>query len=294
MGAASGVRRLILHRAKRFIAPRKASVFEAIETAGKALQVPLIVYPGTFLELEDREVQPLLSLAESALQTATVALHDYLIAVESRQRAEITQREVRAARASKISEAVFRKTLQLSAPEQRDWHRLEIEKAFHRQSEKDNDEPSWLFHVRERIAADAFALALWDFRSLLAQVQRRQEARTAVEIGLTFFDQELPHLKGVRDSMAHADERAVGRAGNKKINTKAIDIPGSIKAPKGRVFISRCMTSEGYSFTTRNGEIGSVRIDGKTLEAAAETFRKVIEALPWGVRPLIASLLSFR
>ena len=257
------------------------------------MQVPLIVYPGTFLELEDREVQHLLSLAESALQTATVALHDYSVTIDSRQRAEIRQREVREARASKISEAVFRETFQLSDPGQRDWHRVEIEKAFHRQSEEDNDEPGWLSHVRERIAADAFALALWDFRSLLTQVQRRQEAKAAVELGLTFFDQELPHLKSVRDSMAHADERAVGRAGNKKINPKPIHIPGSIKASAGTVFISRCMTNDGYSFTTRSGEIGSVRIDGKTLEAA-ETFRKVIESLPWGARPQMAPLLSFR
>jgi hypothetical protein len=90
----------------------------------------------------------------------------------------------------------------------------------------------------------------------------------------------LPGLKGVRDSVAHKDERVRGLAYKKKIETQPVS-NALIHAPAGGAMIIGSLNNNNYGGTIADGNYAEVEIADATTEVARQAVQAVYDALPW-------------
>jgi hypothetical protein len=91
----------------------------------------------------------------------------------------------------------------------------------------------------------------------------------------------LPHLKGVRDSVEHAEDRRRGLdrkrrpLPSKAIKTELFDLPGGV------LHVHEALNGRRYGGMLDNGEYGEVEISDESIEAARVAIQTVFDALPW-------------
>ncbi|MDQ3609523.1 MAG: hypothetical protein M3459_11575 [Actinomycetota bacterium] len=119
-------------------------------------------------------------------------------------------------------------------------------------------------------------------RSLLAL--RRYPFEPAVAAGIKKaadeFAAALPGLKGVRDSVAHVEERVRGEAHGKKIKTQPVS-NSLIHAPGGGAMVVSALNNQRYGGTIADGTYAEVEVADATTEVARAAVQAVDDALPW-------------
>lgn len=118
-------------------------------------------------------------------------------------------------------------------------------------------------------------------RSLLALTRYSFEPDVAAELkrAADCFAGALPGLKGVRDSVAHVEERVRREAHGKKINTQPV-WNSSIHAPGGAMVVS-ALIDQHFGGTIADGTYAKVEVADATTEVARAAVQAVYDALPW-------------
>lgn len=140
--------------------------------------------------------------------------------------------------------------------------------------------PDDLIHQAPALHARSFVIAL-DTLAQASRQLRNRGLRTAIIQALRdTWDSKVPDLKAVRDSISHADERSMSRAGRKPLDLKPVDTE-SVKAPGGGLLIRESLRGPTYSFTTDDGSVASVDIAFPTAEAARDLLQGCVRAFKW-------------
>ena len=92
----------------------------------------------------------------------------------------------------------------------------------------------------------------------------------------------FPHLKGLRDTAHHVEDRVrgVGRNG-KPLELKAVNAPGIQAAERTAIFIDMLDGDDVYSGTFANGEYGGVPVTLASLDVAVSCVRRFVGAFVW-------------
>jgi hypothetical protein len=143
--------------------------------------------------------------------------------------------------------------------------------------------PETYRHRAPFICAQSFVstLALLQ-RSLLALTKYPFDRRVAASIQRVCddFAAALPGLKGVRDSVAHAEDRVRAEAFGKKIATQPVSNT-LIHAPAGGAMVVSALNNECYGGTIADGTYVEVDVADATTEVARAAVQAVYDALPW-------------
>jgi hypothetical protein len=91
----------------------------------------------------------------------------------------------------------------------------------------------------------------------------------------------LPHLRDVRDSVAHHDERRRGvRHGGRPIDLKPMDNK-LVKAPHGGVLVTESLNGNLFGSMLANGHYGEVEVSAQILGRATEIVQALIGSFKW-------------
>jgi hypothetical protein len=106
-------------------------------------------------------------------------------------------------------------------------------------------------------------------------------AETTIREARDRFDAALPHVKPVRDSIEHAEDRMRGLGRDKKAMTLAPISNRMIEAPGGGVLVGDSLNNRHYGCTVNDGSYAEVEVADDTLEVAREAVQVIFDALPW-------------
>jgi hypothetical protein len=107
------------------------------------------------------------------------------------------------------------------------------------------------------------------------------DAKTTIRGARDRFDAALPHVKPVRDSIEHAEDRMRGLDRDKKTMTLAPISNQMIEAPGGGVLVGDALNNRHFGCTVNDGSYAEVEVADETLEAAREAVQTIFDALPW-------------
>jgi len=107
------------------------------------------------------------------------------------------------------------------------------------------------------------------------------DAKTTIREACDRFDAALPHVKPVRDSIEHAEDRMRGLGRDKKTMTLAPISNRMIEAPGGGVLVGDALNNRHYGCTVDDGSYAEVEVADDTLEVAREAVQAIFDALPW-------------
>ncbi|CAA9500039.1 MAG: hypothetical protein AVDCRST_MAG53-1891 [uncultured Solirubrobacteraceae bacterium] len=138
-------------------------------------------------------------------------------------------------------------------------------------------------HRVEFIHAQSFISTLAVLqRSLLALTKYPFEPAVALKIkkAADDFADALPGLKGVRDSVAHVEERVRAEAHGKKIKKQPVS-NSMIHAPGGGTMVVSALNNRHYGGTIADGTYAEVEVADPTTEVARAAVQAVYSAVPW-------------
>ncbi|MEO4174595.1 hypothetical protein [Acinetobacter pittii] len=136
--------------------------------------------------------------------------------------------------------------------------------------------------------AKSFVFALDNFQKSLKVISLIPNLPNHLEIEriLKEFDGHFIHLRGVRNSAHHMEDRIRGlgpynkRLGKKeKIKPKPIDEHG-IKADGGAMLIN-CLLNNNYSFTNDDGSLGKVEISELSMSVFQKCLQQLLNSFKW-------------
>ncbi len=93
------------------------------------------------------------------------------------------------------------------------------------------------------------------------------------------FCNSLPDLRGVRNSIQHAEDRSKGEHRGKKIDLKTIDT--SKINIKGIALVNTCLTGNRFGTTMANGDYGAVDVSVQTIDVLRSTLLDIYSAFAW-------------
>jgi hypothetical protein len=128
------------------------------------------------------------------------------------------------------------------------------------------------------------------FLTSLAQLGRAMSAMATLDtgeakptIGATRdrFEAALPHLKPVRDSIEHAEDRMRGLDRNGKTMALAPISNQMIEAPGGGLLVGDALNNRHYGCTVNDGSYAEIEVSDDTVEVAREAVQAIFDVLPW-------------
>ena len=119
------------------------------------------------------------------------------------------------------------------------------------------------------------------FHKVLENLTKERDRPNALEGELTKFRTAFPHLKGIRDSAHHIEDRGLGRdrRGN-PLKLKPID-NGIVRAPGGGILLLSVLEGNKLWYTLEDGRHGELAVSHENMAIAAEVFQSVINAFRW-------------
>jgi len=239
--------------------------------------IPSLLYPGRRIALEDRisfDLRDRLYHASGALVNAAVALNDFNTARNNDDHMSADEaRTAFLARREVFERAVVEARGNGPKPQtSTDMHRerLAANQLLLRQLELEGRIPPAWKTRRPFQMATLFVLALDDLTKILRRASKDiPEAAPSMQLGLTAIENGLPHLRNLRDSIAHMDERLLGQEYG-----RPIPLPDNVLEVlnlEGRNLVS----------TSAKGNKSRVPISEESLVVARDATQAVIDSLPW-------------
>lgn len=136
--------------------------------------------------------------------------------------------------------------------------------------------------------AKSFVFALDNFQKSLNVISLIPNLPNVLEIKriLEEFDNHFIHLRGVRNSAHHMEDRIRGlgpynrKTGKKeKIQPKPVDEHG-VKTDGGAMFIN-CLLNDNYSFTNDDGSLGKVEVSDISMSVFQNSLQQLLDAFKW-------------
>jgi len=132
--------------------------------------------------------------------------------------------------------------------------------------------------------AKSFLLALDRIDRLFGVVAGTPSIPDAVAQAKHAFDAAVPTLRGVRNSVAHHEDRSRGLGrGGKPLSLKAVDNP--LARASGGVLILESLIGNRFGSTMADGEYGEVSVTSATLASANQLVQASIDAFRWKGSP---------
>jgi len=243
-----------------------------------------IVYPGTWVELEDRDVAfkvgIYLSTIESTFSDAAMAMHLFEQAHEQ-QRADLTSRPDCLREADDESEDFWQlarehgtdgRTLLL------EWSKrvVEARRSHWRAGELPRAYKSRLPFLYARL----FLFSLSSIGRLLEHVSKCDGVPVQARAAVRDFASAFPTLTALRDSSAHVDERVAGHARGRQIDLKPVENQ-FINAPGGGVLIVESLVGNRFTGTTADGGVAEIEVGVGSMKRVQECFQRLLDSLPW-------------
>lgn len=245
-----------------------------------------LTYPGTWLDYPDRqwswEIQNLLRGAEAPLAEAAIALTWF---EEERQKTprgpEQNEWETDATRLREL-EAKVTSELGVDLYDVAHGHaiRLRAEVELHRERWNQGVTSDSYQHRFIFMHAKTFLLALDRIDKHFGVLARSPGVPAAVAEAKVAFEAVLPALRGVRNSIAHHEDRSRGLAKDgKPLDLKPID--NEIARAPGGVLVLESLVGSRFCSTMADGHYGEVEVTPPSLEAARQLAQTSIEAFRW-------------
>jgi hypothetical protein len=244
-----------------------------------------IVYPGTWVELEDRDVafkvQTYLLTIESSLSDAAMAMRLFEQAHEQERAALMRSRDEpphdaedeaddlhQLAREHGTDGRAFLLELSKRALEARRsrWRAGELPRAY----------KSRLPFMYARL----FLFSLSTIGRLLEHVSRCEGVPVEARDAVVDFSSAFPTLTALRDSSAHVDERVACESRGRRIDLKPVENQ-FISAPGGGVLIVEGLFGNRFTGTTAGGDVAEIEVGVESMRRAQQCFQKLLDSLPW-------------
>ncbi len=128
------------------------------------------------------------------------------------------------------------------------------------------------------------------FLTSLARVERAMSVMAKLDLGgaesdvtaaRDVFETALPGLKGVRDSIEHAEDRMRGKGRFGRELTLAAITNQLVHAPAGGVLIGDALNGRNFGCTIEDGTYAEVEVSEATIGVAQAGLQAVFDALPW-------------
>lgn len=245
-----------------------------------------IVVPGTWLDYEDRdwswEIEGQLRHLQSQFFEANAALNFFVQAQGVRPsfaNRETWERDSQ--RRHEIQQIIERERGGLCTRD--DWEevRFEAEVRFKREQWSNGRIPREFEHNVPFLYARAFLYALDGFDKFLGVLSKSkgipdEVAKLHERMALVF-----PHLRGVRNSAQHLEDRARSLGpGGKPLDLKPIE-NNMVNAPAGGVLMLNCLNGSCYGSTMADGHYGEVDVSPESMVKLQEILQEVLQAFKW-------------
>lgn len=139
--------------------------------------------------------------------------------------------------------------------------------------------PQSLLSKPPLIFAKAFIHALDLFDKFLGDIAKDPDAPSNLKDIHKSFGVSLPDLRGVRNSIQHAEDRSKGEHYGKKIDVKKVD---KTKFPiKGIALVNMALNGNKFGTTMSDGHYGAVDVSVQTIDVLLNTLLEVYSAFEW-------------
>lgn len=139
--------------------------------------------------------------------------------------------------------------------------------------------PSSLISKPPFVFAKAFIHALDLFGKFLGDIAQDRSAPSGINAIHDRFFEALPDLKGVRNSIQHAEDRSKGMARGKKIDLKEID--KSKISIEGTALVNSGLSGSKFGTTMADGHYGAVDITADTVGIMRSALLDVYSVFDW-------------
>lgn len=246
-----------------------------------------IIKPGTWLNYEDRdwswEIEGILRSLESQFYDANLALNMFLHSIQRDRNSHSQEKwEAESNRRSEIRREVEGKYDNPHNHELWDEIQLETEIRFKREQWQSGKLPREFEHNQAFMHARAFLYALDSFDKFLNVLKKQSNVPPELEDLHTRFGNSFPHLRGVRNSSQHMEDRSRGLGAGRKpqpLELKPID-NGFIKS-EGGALVLNSLNGTKYGNTMADGHYGEVDVSPPSMEALHSIFQDILNAFEW-------------
>lgn len=245
-----------------------------------------LIVPGTWLDYEDRkwswEVEEQLRHLQSQFFEANIALN--LFAQAQRVGPSFVSRDTRerdSQRRHKIQRVIEQERGSMITHDDWDEIQFEVDVRFKREQWSNGRIPREFEHSIPFLYARAFLYALDTFDKFLGVLSKvngitEEIAKLHEQMALAF-----PHLRGVRNSAQHLEDRARSLGpGGKPLNLKPIE-NNLVDAPGGGVLMLNCLNGSNYGSTMSDGHYGEVDVSAESMIKLQGILKAVLQSFKW-------------
>lgn len=129
------------------------------------------------------------------------------------------------------------------------------------------------------IFAKAFIHSLDLFDKFLDDIAKDPSAPKEIKATHEKFCNSLPDLRGVRNSIQHAEDRSKGEQRGKKIDLKKID--QSKISIDGTALVNMGLNGNRFGTTMADGDYGAIDVSVQTIEVLRSALLDVYSAFAW-------------
>jgi hypothetical protein len=242
----------------------------------RSMHVAEIIYPGTRLDLPDRdlafELEGMLRHLEDRVEEAAIALTMFESSASARadpraewERDAHIRQEVDNHLRAEVGDACFRDF---------DRYRLESERRVLRKRAELGVVPRTYAHKVPFIHAHSFVYAVDSFGRFLDEICDYDAIPQGVSETRYEFDSKLPMVRKIRNSAMHLEDRSRRYASsNDKRQGKRMDVQGFLGLSN--------LEGNFLCYTIDDGTYQKIAIGQDTLQVLVETVNKVLHAFPW-------------
>jgi hypothetical protein len=256
------------------------------------MYIVIISYPGSFLNYNNDRLMKIssgLALIEREIFSAAITVSMYEHAKNEHSRLNSREEFFRKReRRSKISDNLrkFRAPSFMSVDEH-NAEMAEVDKIFLNEELTEGRIPSAYLSLIPEIHAKSFVLSLQMIVASISRLREIPECSKAANEAHEKIVLRFPHLSKVRNSIAHADERVIGKATRRKktSNIDAKPIDSLLIKSSGNTIVTSCFENNDFLWTLDDGSLGRFPINLDALEFVASCVQGLINSLEWRGAP---------
>lgn len=246
-----------------------------------------ITTPGTRLDYEDRDwswnIQNLLGHLESQFFDANAALNLFIDARTIRPSSLNRDNWERdSQRRSEIQRAIEQERGATMTRDASDEICFETEVRFKREKWSSGKAPREFEHAHLFIYARAFLYALDGFDKFLGVLARESNIPKAIPEFHKQVSQAFPHLRGVRNTAQHLEDRARSLGAGRE--PKPLDLKPItnklIHSPSGTLVLN-CLNGSSYGSTMSDGHYGEIDVAPESMQHLKRILEGVLQAFQW-------------
>lgn len=247
-----------------------------------------ITTPGTWLDYEDRDwswkIQSQLRSLESQFFEANTALNLFIHARAVRSSfASRDNWERDSHRRSEIQRAIEQERGVTTSRDDWDAILFETDVRFKREQWSSGRAPREFEYNRPFIYARAFLYALDAFDKFLGVLAKEPNVPEQIAAFHVQMAEAFPHLRGVRNSAQHLEDRARGLGAGKE--PKPLDLKpitnNLINAPGGGVLVLNSLNGSRYGSTMSDGHYGEIDVAPEAMQNLQRILEGVLQSFKW-------------